>query len=141
MSLCPALLRLHLSIAFQNSYNPSMDSCNRANCAPVSVWARSSLFAVHSSSFSHLQGDLSFFQSQQSQTHGFSPAPEFTVDHSLALEMLPISVHTASCLRSLAERNGHLTHEDLWPQIAVILLRVQIRLASIDASPSIWSQE
>ena len=66
------------------------------------------------------------------------------MDHSLALEILPISVHTTSCLRSLAQRNGHLTPEDLLPRSPIDLLRVQIKVMkheSIDASPSIWNHQ
>lgn len=65
-------------------------------------------------------------------------------DHPLALEILPISVHTTSCLRSPAQRNSHLTPEDLLPYRPINLLRVHmkvIKCASIDAPPSIWSHQ
>lgn len=69
---------------------------------------------------------------------------DFMMDHSLALDILPISVHSTSCLRSQAQRTGHLTPEDLLPWRLINLLRVQIEVtehARIGASASIWSHQ
>lgn len=51
---------------------------------------------------------------------------DFVMDHSLALEIVPMSVHTSSWFRSLAQRNGHLIPEGLLPGLQINLCRAQV---------------
>lgn len=51
---------------------------------------------------------------------------DFVMDHSLALEIVPISVHTSSCFRSLAQGDSQFFLGGCLPRREINLCRVQV---------------
>lgn len=137
--LCCTLLGLYFSFPFQSGPNPSMDNSKRTSCTSVSYTPTSWLPVQRLGQVFSLPGWFIVFLPSLSRSiyppNKAGPNPcfflllldhDFLMDHFVALEIVPISDHSFSCFRSLAQRNGHFILEGLLPRRQINLCRAQV---------------